>query len=128
MHSTEIQAKSILEELGFIVKPASEANPCDKSNVVYSQYTPNDIPNIRLDFALPYIHIAIEIDGYWHGRSSEKKISAAQLNIKISDTEKDKRLREKGWKVIRIGAEEMMDNPRKMTNHLRSSIFAVMEI
>ena len=128
MISTEVVAKSILEGLGFVVKPASEKNPCDKANVAYSQYTPDDIPNIRIDFALPYNLIAIEIDGYWHGKNAEKKISATQLTIKISDTEKDVRLRKKGWKVIRINAKDMMDNPKEATNHLRSSIYTVMEV
>lgn len=128
MISTEIVAKSILEDLGFVIKPASEKNPCDKANVAYSQYTPDDVPNIRIDFALPYNLIAIEIDGYWHGKNVEKKISATQLTIKISDIEKDAKLRKKGWKVIRINAKDMMDNPKGMINHLRSSIFAVMEI
>jgi very-short-patch-repair endonuclease len=54
----------------------------------------------RLDFAFPDVMIAIEIDGWQHGRPETM----------LRDAERDRALRAKGWTILRVDdGEEFFD-------------------
>ena len=57
-----------------------------------------------LDFAWEYKKLCIEIDGDQHRRFE---------SYKIRDLEKDKFLKEKGWKVLRISWKDLCNNTKK---------------
>jgi very-short-patch-repair endonuclease len=55
-----------------------------------------------VDFAFPDEKLVVECDGvYWHGRPSQQ----------IKDRRKDKYLKSKGWKMIRLGEIEINASP-----------------
>ena len=63
------------------------------------------IEGLTVDFAIRPIKLAIEIDGAIHERE----------DVKLSDTERDQRLRNAGWRVLRIPAETAMSPDRLIT-------------
>jgi len=67
------------------------------------------VGNKYLDIAFPDKMIVVEIDAwYWHGHKSEK------------DTERDRFLNSKGWKIlhIRIGGNAKLPNKEKILQFL----------
>jgi len=71
----------------------------------FSQQHP--IKKYFVDFALPDVKIAIEVDGhYWH-RDSER------------DNARQREIEREGWLVIRFGEDEMMDDPEGCKNRLQ---------
>lgn len=87
--SFENKIKSILESTGYLVRDWDERNACDSLNTFYTQMP---FLNYFLDFALPHIKIALEVDGWHHKRTNQK----------IKDLQKNQDLTKQGWKIIRI--------------------------
>jgi very-short-patch-repair endonuclease len=61
-----------------------------------------------LDFACPEVRLAIEIDGETHSIDPER------------DVIRDELLAEDGWKVIRIPARQVLDDPNAVVQHVMS--------
>lgn len=64
-----------------------------------------------LDFAFPNEKICIEIDGEQHERFQEQK---------NRDIEKDKLLKEEGWKELRKPWKEIFNNPKAFIEEVKS--------
>ena len=97
MTSLEQNVEKILHSIGFETKPFAEKQPYDPLNTFYSQVP---FENMRLDFALPHIKIAIEANGsYWHGLHYQT-INLSQLKSRINDANKLARLTNEGWKLL----------------------------
>lgn len=66
-----------------------------------------------LDFLLPWTNTVIEVDGeYWHSLEGQQKI----------DNRKDKRLKELGYKVIRLTEQEIMEDIEKAVDRVLKEI------
>ncbi len=59
------------------------------------------IGNFRVDWALPYLRLAIELDG---------KMSHASSEQIVRDNERDKAIRREGWAVMRFSGKELVAN------------------
>ena len=66
-----------------------------------------------LDFAWPDRKICIEIDGEQHERFQEQK---------NRDIEKDKLLKEEGWKELRKSWQDIFNNPKSFIEEVRNII------
>jgi very-short-patch-repair endonuclease len=66
-----------------------------------------------LDFAWPDRKICIEIDGEQHQRFQEQK---------QRDIEKDKLLKEEGWKELRKSWQDIFNNPKSFIEEVRNII------
>ena len=65
----------------------------------------------HVDFALPEQQIAIEIDGYgWHSSRSQRQ----------HDSQRDRTLQGKGWRVFRFTASEILRNADGCVDELLS--------
>jgi len=112
--TTEIKAKTIIENLGFIVKSYAQLSCIDPANTIYSQVR---IDQWIADFALINAKILIEIDGgYWHGQPLKK----------IKDNKRDKFLRQSGWQVIRISADMIEKFPDHASRQIYTAILSLL--
>lgn len=101
MSSFEIIAQAIFEELGFTVKSYKNKSIIDSINTLYCQYP---FYNMRIDFALPFSKIAIEIDGdYWHGNLLNQ-FKTHQIVAKMNDNKKATLLKQQGWSLLKINS------------------------
>ena len=112
---TEMKAKAIIENLGFIVKPHAHILDIDPANTIYSQVR---IDKWIADFALINAKILIEIDGaYWH-RDLKK----------LKDDKRDAFLRQSGWQVVRISADTIEEFSDHASRQVYSAILSLMDL
>jgi len=80
----------------------------DRRGIIYKKHFPiydkNKKPVRLVDIAFPEVKLAIECDGdYWHGNPAKfKTLRQVQINRIKMDEEQDTRIKEAGWKIIRI--------------------------
>ncbi len=100
----ETQCAKILECIGFVVRHYKDRTPADPLNTIYREVP---VSKFRIDFALVFAKIAIEVDGdYWHGKS-KVGLNARQMVQQFKDKDKEQYLREQGWSVIRISESDL---------------------
>lgn len=105
-----------LIKIGFEVKYHKMANIIDPPNTFLAQYKPSESKNFTLDFALEKSKIAIEVDGdYWHGKTN-RIMKPFQIYNKLNDSEKNRKLRKFGWKILRISPNLDPELPQKIKN------------
>jgi very-short-patch-repair endonuclease len=75
-----------------------------------------ELPPYRLDFALPWACINIEIDGYWHGDRQKQ------------DRKRDLDLASRGWQVIRLSANSLLNRPEESAQWIQEQILSKLEV
>jgi len=115
-----------LHDIGYIVIPYKNRTQLDPKNVIYSQVTRDDLPRVRLDFALINARIAIEVQGdYWHA-INEYRLNTSQLQAVTRDKYKRKLLSRKHWKLIHIHEKHLINVT--VEEYLQKSIWRMLEI
>jgi len=119
--SPENQIKNILEGLGYVVRGWSQHSIIDPPNIVYMQMPiarKGGRKPFRADFAFPYAQIDLEVDGeYWH--------RWAAVEGKVRDGQRDRELREMGWKVVRLPSHLASC---VAAQHLRQGLWQLMDL
>jgi DNA mismatch endonuclease (patch repair protein) len=81
---------------------------------VFQYDVPTDIGNLHVDFAFPRRKIAVECDGdYWHGNPAKykkRRLNRLQERNRLTDSERDKALKDIGWKLIRFWGSQIEDD------------------
>ena len=113
----ETQFKEILESMGYTVKYFTDKGDDDPVKSIYMQVP---ISTYSLDFASLSDKVAVEIDGsYWHAKATAK-LTAANLQRRLNDEERDLQLKQLGWFVFRVTADTL--DHEKMTERLKFHI------
>jgi very-short-patch-repair endonuclease len=74
--------------------------------------------NYSIDFVLPRLNIALEVDGsYWHGTSGKLK-----SRVKTRE-KKDRLITEAGYRSVKVSEEELKEEPeRKVLKNILASL------
>jgi len=104
MNSLEKKTAKLLLSIGFEIKLYSQKSKLDPLNTFYAQVPFN---KMKLDFGLPHAKIAIEANGnYWHGLHTNV-LNPIQLEKRINDEHKRKKLSSDGWKLISMSESQL---------------------
>jgi len=80
----------------------------------YRVFDADDLLVARLDLAYPHAMLGIEYDGAHHRGPAEF----------ANDQRRDNRLKELGWTVLRVNADELMGHPARLVRQVRALLSA----